>query len=1128
MAGSDKRTPLVFTVGEFRSYSIRGDGDVTIEPSLPTGLAFADKELKGTPIHPMPRTKFQFSLSHSLQTDFYIEIAGPTVSKFNMGSGALALSTVVYGMAVLHQWLYVAVDNQIRRIHAKSGTVELVIGARQGKAGRSKDGLSGRESLLNKPMGLALREAPPTLFICDSANHRVCGYDIDKDKLSTIWRMERDATSGDLESGSTPNRCCYRKNYLFVTTHGSPIVRMIDIALGTVSTYIDGGPIRKQIRFHPGGMCADGQYLYVVDIRNDRVLGISHESKKVEVVAGGGKKTNDGCDARDLQLESPHDVAIVPGLLLIATMADQHMWAVDLETRKCFRFVNRSEVKAGGAGRRSGIGGEDRCGESSKSAGRQSTEITMRAPALLCYFKAVDALLVNDYQHPRLLSVPIASPKTASSDMWINARKRKSRPSDLDGLEVLPKKRLSGDAREVNLCVDLSVRGTRPSSAGKEPVHGFVSDSSADSKARKDMSQSNARTSGRNSLKKERSSRSILDESTHDLNLLSSSVGLSPSHQDSAVHAERQSQQTRQARQAQQAHEGHRQEGANAVQFDPAVRALKNALQHVMRDLEKPIMPKVSLAGPHQFDFHSIPAPDVTSLQKVHLKGFEWARRFDPPAKFPVEGAFIHEDDHAQAVLKLASWMMPDADKLQRRFVKSRTEEEWSTVIRTLSKKAGDSSRFNPNEVMERQDKTFNMLKWYQQTVMEMHAARVAYRENNGEAMNAATKLYQQSRAESVENVATFGRYGNKCEKTLVKLDRTVAVIMDDFNYEKKRLDQQDDASVKRIEEIAEQIKQLSQEAVGQMRCVVHNKQKIRESASYVHELQEAAKETRAFLVDANEKYDALLDRWSTGIKQLDDFHQWFLACSDEAQDETNVLTAKIEQNVRRHNALYHVLEEDVRWLHNRYVDYSRQTAESRRNLEEEGNRLRCADFHREADSIQRKASELQKQCAVMSSKMEAIRKSLQRMKDESDVFLTFVQKICPNSKKLGFRDKDRKYVISFFPSRLPATAKTLADDLSKFPLEECGYANTPHPPRSGKRVQPGQKTLNSPHLHSKAMRQSWSAGKNSCSSMKKNASQHDGEKNSMSPRNKRAKGKYGSGRVPFRVLDFENTPNLL
>ena len=80
------------------------------------------------------------------------------------------------------------VNNIVRRVDAKTGTIETVAGT--GKKGFSGDGGPATEATFSRPHSIAL-DNNNNLYICDIGNHRIRRVDLKTGIVSTFFRDRR-------------------------------------------------------------------------------------------------------------------------------------------------------------------------------------------------------------------------------------------------------------------------------------------------------------------------------------------------------------------------------------------------------------------------------------------------------------------------------------------------------------------------------------------------------------------------------------------------------------------------------------------------------------------------------------------------------------------------------------------------------------------------------------------------------------------------------------------------------------------------------------------------------------------------------------------------------------------------
>jgi DNA-binding beta-propeller fold protein YncE len=137
-------------------------------------------------------------------------------------------------------------------------------------------------------------------------------------------------------------------NRIVIATKAGEVVGVVGSGLKGEA---DG--IFSQARFHrPQGLALEDGTLYVADTENHQVRAIDLEARIVETVAGTGKQgawRGDGGDATSVDLNSPWDLALRPGILIIAMAGSHQIWVVDLVNGQAFPYAG-----SGQEGRRDG------------------------------------------------------------------------------------------------------------------------------------------------------------------------------------------------------------------------------------------------------------------------------------------------------------------------------------------------------------------------------------------------------------------------------------------------------------------------------------------------------------------------------------------------------------------------------------------------------------------------------------------------------------------------------------------------------------------------------------------------------------------------------------------------------
>jgi DNA-binding beta-propeller fold protein YncE len=131
-------------------------------------------------------------------------------------------------------------------------------------------------------------------------------------------------------------------NRIVVSTRSGEVVEVVGSGLKGEA---DG--IFSQARFYrPQGLALDATTLYVADTENHQVRAIDLEARIVETVAGTGKQGawgGDGGDATEVDLNSPWDLALKPGILLIAMAGPHQIWVVDLVNGRIYPYAGSGQ-----------------------------------------------------------------------------------------------------------------------------------------------------------------------------------------------------------------------------------------------------------------------------------------------------------------------------------------------------------------------------------------------------------------------------------------------------------------------------------------------------------------------------------------------------------------------------------------------------------------------------------------------------------------------------------------------------------------------------------------------------------------------------------------------------------------
>ncbi len=135
------------------------------------------------------------------------------------------------------------------------------------------------------------------------------------------------------------------------SNHNRIVVSSLD---GTVIETIGSGlqgdndGIFSQARFYrPQGLAlSEDNELYVADTENHEVRVVDFQARAVHTVAGTGKQgawSGDGGEAMRIDLNSPWDLALKPGILIIAMAGPHQIWVVDLLHDRAYPYAGTGE-----------------------------------------------------------------------------------------------------------------------------------------------------------------------------------------------------------------------------------------------------------------------------------------------------------------------------------------------------------------------------------------------------------------------------------------------------------------------------------------------------------------------------------------------------------------------------------------------------------------------------------------------------------------------------------------------------------------------------------------------------------------------------------------------------------------
>jgi DNA-binding beta-propeller fold protein YncE len=109
----------------------------------------------------------------------------------------------------------------------------------------------------------------------------------------------------------------------------------------------DNDGIFSQARFYrPQGLALDADQLYVADTENHQIRVVDFQARAVHTVAGTGKQSTwggEGGEAMQLDLNSPWDLALKPGILIVAMAGSHQLWVIDLLHDRAYPYAGTGE-----------------------------------------------------------------------------------------------------------------------------------------------------------------------------------------------------------------------------------------------------------------------------------------------------------------------------------------------------------------------------------------------------------------------------------------------------------------------------------------------------------------------------------------------------------------------------------------------------------------------------------------------------------------------------------------------------------------------------------------------------------------------------------------------------------------
>jgi len=180
---------------------------------------------------------------------------------------------------------------------------------------------------------------------------RTSEHVIDRTPLALDLERTRHADRPLLYPGKVLADAATARLFIADSNHNRIVVAALDGAvIETIGSGLQGDNdgIFSQARFYrPQGLAlSPDNELYVADTENHQIRVVNFQARAVHTVAGTGKQgafSGDGGDAMRIDLNSPWDLALKTGILIIAMAGPHQIWVVDLLHDSAYPYAGTGE-----------------------------------------------------------------------------------------------------------------------------------------------------------------------------------------------------------------------------------------------------------------------------------------------------------------------------------------------------------------------------------------------------------------------------------------------------------------------------------------------------------------------------------------------------------------------------------------------------------------------------------------------------------------------------------------------------------------------------------------------------------------------------------------------------------------